>query len=190
MVRNISFAIVVLVAAAACGNQAAATGTPPPQPAGHTAAASVGQAATEAALTTPGAPAGAGSSAVHVVIGSGPQAGTYDSTGAKSDCNLSPTGSGATYIDTTKTDGVTSFIFTSVEGGAQVAKFYAQALFGPFTLQQSTVEINTLDAASASGSGTATMQDNGATIKWAIDGKSADGVAMTATIECGPVDRR
>jgi hypothetical protein len=33
------------------------------------------------------------------------------------------------------------------------------------------------------------MEDKGATIKWTVDGTTADGVAIKASIECGPVDR-
>ena len=127
---------------------------------------------------------------MHVVVGSGPQAGTYDSTGVKSDCNISSGGSGATYVDATKTDGVTGLSFSSVQGGASVTQFYFNVLFGPIDIHQPVLEIDLLDATAPSGSGTATLVDSGATLKWSIDGKTKDGVAITATIECGPVDRQ
>jgi hypothetical protein len=127
---------------------------------------------------------------VHVVVASGPQAGTYDSTGVKSDCNISSTGSGATYIDVTKTDGVTGLTFSSGQGGASATQFYFDVLFGAVDIHQPVLEIDALDPTAPNGSGTATLADNGATIKWSIDGKTKDGVAITATIECGPVDRQ
>lgn len=132
---------------------------------------------------------GANGAVVHVVVGSGPQAGTYDSSGAKADCNISPNGSGATYVDLNKPDGVDSVVFTAGQGGPAPTSFYFQVLFAPFSLNQPTLEIDTLDPTSPKGSASVSVEDKGATIKWTIDGMTKDGVPVTATIECGPVDR-
>jgi hypothetical protein len=127
---------------------------------------------------------------MHLVVASGPQAGTYDQSGPKVDCNISASGSGATYQDLTRTDGVSNLVFTSGEGGANPAKFYFQVLFASESvLNAPALQISTLDPTNADGSGTATLQDNSSTIKWTIDGTTADGVNVTATVECGPVDR-
>ena len=144
---------------------------------------------TAAAPSLPPVIGGAGTAVAHLVVASGPLAGTYDGTGVKFDCNISPTGSGATYGDDAATEGLTSLIFSSIGSGTSSSTFYFQALFGVFPSSQA-VEISTLDPTSPRGSGTGTLTDNGATIKWAINGTSADGIGLQATVECGPVDRR
>jgi hypothetical protein len=126
---------------------------------------------------------------VHVVVASGPLAGTYDRTGIKYDCNTSATGSGATFLDMAGTEGLTSVTFTSGEGGTSVTKFFFNAIFGAVATSREGLEISTLTPDSARGSGTATLQDSGSTIKWTIDGTTEDGVGVQATVECGPVDR-
>ena len=136
---------------------------------------------------------GTGTAIVHVEVLGGKLAGTYDGASAKFDCSVSPGGSGATFLDTTKTKGLSGLSFASAEGGAKTAKMYFQALFGDPTaalLQQPALEIDTLVSGSAKGHGTATLEDKGATIKWTIEGAAADGTGIKATIECGPVDRR
>jgi hypothetical protein len=132
---------------------------------------------------------GAGTSVLHAVVASGPQAGTYDSSGPKVDCNLSSSASGATGGDITATKGVGSYVFSAIGGGTNPSTFYFQLLFAPIALNPPEILIDTLTPTSADGSGTASLTDTGATIKWSIDGKTKDNVAVTATIECGPVDR-
>jgi hypothetical protein len=188
--------MVLLAVVAACGGGSpAATGTPPPAtavaPQASHAAAPTQAPANPTPAPVQSTPAVVGSSGVvvHVVVGSGPQAGTYDSTGAKEDCNTSPTGSGATYADATKTDGVTTLLFTADQGGANPTGFEITVSFGAIAVHQPFVEINT-NSSTPDGTGTATLEDNGATIKWTINGTTQDGVSVMATIECGPVDRR
>ena len=146
--------------------------------------------AAQSTPTPPPAAAGGNTSIAHVEVGSGPQAGTYDATGPKIDCNTAKDGSGATYQDLTKTDGLSGLTFISGEGGATPAKIYFQAYFGEVSASQPILEISTLDPATAKGKATAQLEDKGATIKWTLDGSTADGVTIKATIECGPVDRR
>lgn len=177
-----SLAILAIVLAACGGPTPAAT----QRPAGATQPPA---GPTDAAPTSPPVIGGAGTAIAHVVVASGPLAGTYDGTGVKFDCNIAPSGSGATYGDDTATEGLTSLIFSSIGGGASSSTFYFQVIFGVFPDSQ-VEEISTLDPASARGSGTATLTDSGATIKWAINGTSADGIGVQATVECGPVDRR
>jgi hypothetical protein len=173
---------VLTIVLAACGGSAAPTQQP-------------GQATNQPGQPTPAGPTsppvigGAGTSIVHLVVASGPLAGTYDKTGPKSDCNISPTGSGATFGDVSATEGLTSLIFTSIEGGASPAKFYFQVIFGTYPDSQD-LEVQIFDPATASGTGTAALQDNGATIKWTFNGTTADGIGVQATVECGPVDRQ
>jgi len=185
-----SFLIVAVFAvASACGGQAPAVTTGPgiTQAPGATPAP---QQTQQPAGPTAAPPVGGSGSTIHVVVASGPQAGTYDQSGTKVDCNTSAGGSGATYLDMTRTDGVGSLTFSSGEGGATPAKFYFQVLFGsPTAFDAPELKISTLDPTHADGTGTASLQDNTSTIKWTIDGTTADGVDVTATVECGPVDR-
>ena len=176
MRRAILMLCVLFAAVAACGQGSSATGSQAPASQGGQPQATL--------------PGGSGTAVAHLEVQGGPQAGTYDATGPKSDCNISASGSGATYGDTAKTEGLTGFLFSSGEGGASPAKFYFQVLFGAVTLSQATLEISTLDPTTAVGSGTAVLDDKGATIKWTIAGTTKDGAKINATIECGPVDRR
>ena len=182
-------AILLLVwTVSACGGQAATGG--PASTQATPASAQPTSAPPQATVAPPSANAGGtGSSVAHVVVGGGPQAGTYDGTSPKVDCNLGATGSGATYQDLAKTNGMSGLTFIAGEGGASPTKLYIQLLFGPVTLQQPTLEIMTLDPASAKGSAKAQLEDTGGTINWTFDGRTADGVSVTGTVECGPVDR-
>ena len=183
-------AILILCVAlvAACSGQTAtapATATPPPP-----ASTVSGQPeATPPASSDAGG--GTGTAVAHAEVLGGKQAGTYDATSAKVDCNLSPTGSGATYGDNTKTKGLSGLLYTSGEGGASPAKFYFQLIFADPAagIYPPTLEIDVLIPTSAKGHGTAKLEDKGATIKWTIEGAAADGTGIKATIECGPVDR-
>jgi hypothetical protein len=127
---------------------------------------------------------------VHVVVASGPQAGTYDSTGEKADCNTSAGGSGATFIDLNKAEGVSGLTFSSAQGGTSPTMFYFNVLFGAVSATQPVLEVSTLDPSTPNGTGSASLEDKGATIKWSINATTKDGIGVTATIECGPVDRR
>ncbi len=186
--RTISAGLLTLAFIAACGGGGGATGQPT-TPAGQPTTPAAGEPTTPPAgePTTPAA--GGTGSVVHVVVASGPLAGTYDRTGIKYDCNISDSGSGATFLDMETTEGLSTLQFSAIEGGATVTKFYLNIVFGPPMTSVDGVEIQTLVPGSERGSGTATLQDNGATIKWTIDGTTEDDIGVHATVECGPVDR-
>jgi hypothetical protein len=182
-------AISALLAACSGGPAAPVTQAP-----GQTASPGQPTASPGQPTASPGQPTSppivGGGSVIHVVVASGPLAGTYDRTGIKYDCNTSATGSGATFLDMATTEGVSSLTFSSGVGGASVTSFYFNVIFGAPATSTDVLEIQTLVADSAQGSGTATLQDNGSTIKWTIDGTTEDGIGIQATVECGPVDRR
>jgi hypothetical protein len=137
-------------------------------------------------------PGGAGTAIAHAEVASGPLAGTYDETSPKFDCNTSGDGSGATYLNLAKTEGLSGLTFVSGEGGGSPAAFYFQAIFADPAagFNPPVLEIQTLTGIDPRGSGTARLEDKGGTIKWSMDGTTADGIGIKATIECGPVDRR
>ena len=195
MFRSTVMSMVLLALVAACGGGSpAATSAPPPATAAapqasHAATPTQAPAgATPAPVETTPAVVGNAGVVVHVVVGSGPHAGTYDSTGDKLDCKTGPSSSGATYEDPAKIDGVTGLTFAAAQGGTSPTQFFLQVLFGALTIHQDTAEIGTLDPSTPDGTGTATLEDKGATIKWTINGTTQDGVSLMATIECGPVD--
>ncbi len=182
MRRAILMLCVLFAAVAACGQGSSATGSQAPASQGGQPQATLSQSAVDTG--------GSGTAVSHLEVQGGPQAGIYDATGPKSDCNISANGSGATYGDTAKTEGLSLLMFTSGEGGASPATFDFLVGFGATTMSQPVLEISTLAGTSAGGTGTAVLDDKGATIKWTIDGTTKDGATIKATIECGPVDRR
>jgi hypothetical protein len=141
---------------------------------------------------------GEGSVRVHLQVDGGELAGTYDAEGPKTDCNLGSTGSGATYLDMDKADGLYSATFISGEGGASTENFYFQALFADGTSfnddplmdrPEVVIESGNILGGEPSGEGTANMTESGDRITWTVDGQTEDGAGIQATIECGPVDR-
>ena len=186
---GILISLLVCAFVAACGSPAA---TGAPGTAGTQPSSVSGQASPAPAQPTPTPPAanvgGAGTSIAHLEVASGPQAGTYDETGPKVDCNIASDGGGATFQDLAATEGLSGLTFIAGEGGASVTKVYFQAFFG--AIGGPYLEIVTLDPASKRGDATARLADKGNTIKWSIEGTTGEGVAIKATIECGPVDRR
>ena len=177
---GIPILLLLIALLAGCGSQgSSATGTG--QPAGSLQGG-------QSTPTPP--PAGAGGSVAHLEVLGGKLAGTYDSTGKKADCNWESNGSGADFVNIDATQGLNGLSFVSSEGGSNPGKFFFQALFAPFSLRQDTLEIDTSNPTKVLGSGKAQLDDKGATIRWTVDGMTADGTKMKGYIECGPVDRR
>lgn len=181
--------VLCLVLLAACSAQGpAATATP-----GTGGQATAGPGGGGQATPVPPAvdPGGSGTAVAHVEVASGDLAGSYDGTSKKYDCNLRSDISGATYLDLAKPKGLSGLTFISGEPGGNVTKFSFQANFADPAagfLQQPSLEIDTYGAASK-GKGSAKLEDKGGTIKWTIDGTTADGIGLKGSIECGPVDR-
>ena len=141
--------------------------------------------------------AGDGRATVRLDLEGGPMAGTYEAEGEKLDCNLAESGSGATWSDYEATNGLASFTFISEDGSTDPAGFSVyislagdEPMSESFTAAQE-VNVNTgAFGAEPEGDGTARRTDSGDTITWDIEGTSAEGHAFTASISCGPVDRR
>ena len=191
MRRTTAVMLLVLSIVAACGGQGAsgapASAQPRVSPAAGQATPVPAPSTATPAVANPGS---RGTSIAHLEVGGGPQAGAYDGSAEKLDCNIGAGGSGATFFDLAATSGLAALTIISGEDGANPTKFYLQALFGAPSATQPFLEITTLDPSSARGQGKARLEDKGSTIKWTVDGTTADGVTIKATIECGPVDRR
>lgn len=185
MSLNVVLAIVLAVLLGACTGSPGADGDEPGPSVADGAAGDGGD--------------GEGSTTVEVNVESGELAGTYTAEGPKLDCNVSDTGSGATFLDMDVTNGVYSVTFVSVEGGTDPDNFSFGATFAgeeSFTEDpmQDSGEVYIADLGfegqEPEGEGTAHMTESGDMITWDVEGTTADGVAFTATITCGPVDRR
>lgn len=188
--RSATLVLCVVLVAACSGQGPAATGA---QGTGTQATAGPGGGAQATPIPPAAEPGGSGTAVAHVEVASGDLAGTYDATGIKYDCNMRSDVSGATYLDLAKVKGLSGLTFVSGEPGGNVTKFYFQANFADPAagfLQQPSLEIQTQDGVAPRGKGSARLEDKGGTIKWTVDGTTADGIGLKGTIECGPVDRR
>lgn len=176
----------LLAIVAACGGQG--TATTAPQATAPQATAPQGatpQATTDQGGVPQGTP-GSGTVLIHLEVASGALKGTYDVTSTKSDCNWRPDISAATYSDLDKTTGLDGFRFVALLDAANSPTLELVATYAPYSRQAPSLEI---DTGSGQGTGTAQLEDKGATIKWTFDGMTVDGIGMKGSIECGPVDR-
>src|SRR5450830_863181 len=81
MRRAILMLCVLFAAVAACGQGSSATGSQAPASQGGQPQATLSQSAVDTG--------GSGTAVSHLEVQGGPQAGIYDATGSKSDCNIS-----------------------------------------------------------------------------------------------------
>jgi hypothetical protein len=134
---------------------------------------------------------------VHIEVGSGPLAGTYDATMTDGGCSYGLTGPGA-WGNQYSVDKKDPKAFTSLQlivpdtkaAAAGTTVFHLTAGFGPlFGSGATSYDINTTPQGTQAGSGKVTVDDKGTTGKVTFDVKSANGVALTGTIECNSVMR-
>jgi len=132
---------------------------------------------------------------VHVVVTGGAKAGTYDAVATKGGCSTGANGPGSwgnAYSVPTAAPaalGSLSLIVPDAKAAASGTKQFL-ALFGFGSLlngNRTELEIETSPGAKQMGSGTVTVKDAGATAAVTIDGQTADGVKIHATIDCKSV---
>jgi len=130
--------------------------------------------------------------------GSGPHAGSYQTTSAEGACstgtgNSNGGGWGNHYsIDSTDPKEFSSLqLIADTEPGAnETSKFLTTITFGElFGASGTNYEIKTLDEDNPEGSGTVNIDDGGDTATISIKGETADGTPIEATIECLSVIR-
>ena len=134
---------------------------------------------------------------VHVVVTGGPMAGTYDATTAKGGCSTGANGPGSwgnafSNVKAGPKDiGALSLIVPDAKAAAAgTRQFFMQLRFGSILQQNVAYTIETRPAEKAlQGEGTVKVSDAGATAKVTIDGKTKDGIGVTATIDCKSVTR-
>jgi hypothetical protein len=134
---------------------------------------------------------------VHIEVGSGPLAGTYDATMTDGGCSYGLTGPGA-WGNQYSVDKKDPKAFTSLQlivpdtkaAAAGTTVFHLTAGFGPlFGSGATSYDINTTPQGTQGGSGKVTVDDKGTTGKVTFDVKSANGVALKGTIDCNSVMR-
>jgi hypothetical protein len=139
---------------------------------------------------------GAAASTIHVVIGGGPRAGTYDLKDSEHTCSSGSLADrrawGFDYSVRGKKPNELSSLGLTVpytDGAADsTGKFVLTVGFGDVDEDTySDHSINTLST--KRGSGTVTVEDRGQSGKVTFKGKTADGVALEGTIECHQVTR-
>jgi hypothetical protein len=133
---------------------------------------------------------------VHVVVTGGAKAGTYDAVAIKGGCSTGANGPGSwgnAYSVPTAAPaalGSLSLIVPDAKAAANGTKQFL-ALFGFGSLLNGTrtdLEIETRPSEKKqTGSGTVTVKDAGATAAVTIDGQTADGAKIHATIDCKSV---
>lgn len=167
--------------------------SPHDKPAGGDTTSTVA-AGSLAASATPASAQGT----VHLEVGSGPHAGTYDATMKDGGCSYGLAGAGA-WGNQYSVDKSDPKAFTSLQlivpdakaAASGTSEFQLTAGFGPLFASDATkYDVNTLpNASTKSGSGKVTVDDKGKTGTVTFDVKTADGVALKGTIECSAVMR-
>jgi hypothetical protein len=176
---------------------AGATTRSSPTQAAQTPAAAT-QAATAPAATTGGAPGG---EAVRVVLTGGPNAGTYTG-GAETNCSnglIGPQGWGVQYSTTDATAGQLSSLQMVVAAAGKESDpnatfsgtaFLMTVTIGPLVGENTQFEVSiNVDTSRSTGTGSATVQDNGSTAVIHATGTTPDGVGIDATVNCSTVIR-
>jgi len=159
-----------------------------------TASAAVDSAS--AATSTESATSGATASEISVTLTGGANAGIYHVMSKDPTCSEGLTGDnsfGNQYSETGKADNELSSLQLIIDDKDAAKKgtdkFSIQVGFGKL-FQGKSYEINTRGANSGTtqkGSGKATLTESGSTKKVVIEGKTADGVGISATITCNKV---
>ena len=134
---------------------------------------------------------------VHVVVTGGPMAGTYDASATKGGCSSGANGPGSwgnafTNVKAGPKDvGALSLIVPDAKAAAKGStQFFMQLRFGSILQQNVSYVIETRPAEkSLQGQGTVIVTDGGLTGKVRIEGKTQDGIGVTATIDCKSVVR-
>jgi hypothetical protein len=134
---------------------------------------------------------------VHVVIAGGPMAGTYDATSTKGGCSTGANGPGSwgNAFSNAKAGpkeiGALSLIVPEAKAAAAASsQFFMQLRLGSILQQNVSYVIETRPAEkNPQGEGSVKIADGGATGKVTIEGKTKDGIGITATIDCKSITR-
>ena len=155
-----------------------------------TAAATGGDASAASTETGPS------TGSVHLEVGSGPHAGTYDAQMTSGGCSYGLAGEkswGNQYSIDSKDPKQFSSLQLIVPDAKAAAggtsTFQLTAAFGPlFGDGATSYDVNTTRGA-GKGSGKVTVEDHGTSGKVTFDAKTADGVPLKGTIDCKSVMR-
>lgn len=139
---------------------------------------------------------GSAGSEISVTLTGGPNAGTYHVISKDPTCSEGLTGEnsfGNQYSEKGKADNELSSLQLIIDDKNAAKKgtdsFYIKVAFGKI-LQGKSYEINGGSSSmnmAKTGSGKATLMESGSTKTVVIEGKTADGVGISATIKCNSV---
>ncbi|HET7117059.1 MAG TPA: hypothetical protein VFI29_11240 [Hanamia sp.] len=136
---------------------------------------------------------GAAGTEINVTLTGGPNAGTYTATSADPTCSEGLTGDnsfGNQYSEKGKADNELSSLQLIIDDKDAAKKgtdkFYLKVAFGKI-LKGKSYEINggtSFLEMPLTGSGKATLMESGSIKTVVVEGKTADGVGISATIKC------
>ncbi|MQA00635.1 MAG: hypothetical protein GEU80_15105 [Dehalococcoidia bacterium] len=123
----------------------------------------------------------------------GAHEGEYDATAQDGGCSYGLTGVDGFGLQYSRDgqEGFTSLqliVPSTTDAAVGTSVFRTTATIGPF-VEGNNYDINTLPDAEPIGSGTVTVDDRGDTATITIEGTTADGVGIDATVECHEVLR-
>jgi hypothetical protein len=138
---------------------------------------------------SPAAPASAATkgnaAAIHLVLTGGPTPGTFDAKSSDSCTFLTEAKLwGARYGDNSVTATLVAFTLA-----VNITKSPATFTLGVLTANEGSKSYDISTVAPGFGSGTAEVQDLGATAKMSMNGTSKEGYGATVTVQCNKIDR-
>jgi hypothetical protein len=126
-----------------------------------------------------------GVASAEVTIGSGSRAGTYTATLLNGGCARNYIGPNSFTVSSDQVEATGGFVGPqlTISDASGAASSTDQFVFGaPFDNYAETFEL--VPQAPDRGTGTATLDDRGNTATVTVEGTTADGIAISATIEC------
>ncbi|HEX2778409.1 MAG TPA: hypothetical protein VHM30_02850 [Gemmatimonadaceae bacterium] len=163
---------------------------------GDSGASSTDTAAATAGDASASSETGASTGSVHLEVGSGPHAGTYDAPMTSGGCSYGLAGEkswGNQYSidskDPKQFSSLQLIVPDTKAAAGGTSTFELIAAFGPLFGDGATrYDVNTTNG-SKKGSGKVTVEDRGTSGKVTFDVKTADGVPLKGTIDCTTVMR-
>ena len=133
---------------------------------------------------------------VHLVIAGGANAGAYDARGTRAGCSAGAEGPNTWGNQLSSSQGDPK-AFNSLQlsvpdakaAAAGTSQFLLVVGFGPLMKRTATYTVETRSNQKATGKGTVTVKDAGATATVNFNAETADGVKLTGTIDCKTVTR-
>lgn len=191
--RRMTTLIAVPLLVAACSSPGSSAGpSSGGAPSSGAGASQAGAASGAPGASTPaasqGAGGGSGVASANLNVGTGSRAGDYTATLVNGGCARNFSGANSFTVSSDQVEATGGFmgpmlsIFDATAAAAGTDNF----VFGaPFDNYAETYEL--VPGSSGRGTGTVKLTDKGATATITVDGTTADGITLKATIECHQV---